>query len=261
VRNFGETKRVVVKVGTSSLLDANGFLDVAKIEILVRALADLKMANKQPILVTSGAIGAGLSSIKLDKKTMTAIQKQAVATVGQCQLIGVYTKLFRKHGLIPGQVLITKDMVVGVGRGELTREVFEAMLGLDITPIVNENDAMLVEEIMFGNNDTLSAYVATIVRADLLVMLTDVDGLYDRDPREEGAKLVPFVDEITQTIKDSVGGPSHNFGTGGMITKLYAVEEAAKTGAKTVIANGENPTILHDILAGKEVGTYFDLRK
>jgi glutamate 5-kinase len=222
-------------------------------------MSELKQSEKQVVLVTSGAIGAGLSRVPLDKKTMSAVEKQAVATVGQCLLIGVYSKLFRKYDLTPGQILITKDMVANEKRAKNTKLVFQAMLANGITPIVNENDAMLLEEVMFGNNDSLAAYVATVVSADLLIMLTDVEGLFDRNPTQAGAKVIREVTRISDEIRDAVGGPSHNFGTGGMITKITAAEDAARAGAKTVIVGGADPSVVHDVLDGKEVGTYFNL--
>ena len=259
MRNFNEKNKIVIKVGTSSLTFENGSLNLRKIESLARVITDLKNSGKEVVLVSSGAIGVGVSRLNLSAKPEDSPGKQAMAAIGQCQLMSIYDEFFRKYNQIVGQVLLTKDVVTNEKMNKNAVNTFFALLNYGIIPIVNENDTVSTDEIEFGDNDTLSAYVANIVNADLLVMLTDIDGLYDKNPSEEGAKLIPEVNEITNCIKQMAGGAGSSRGTGGMITKLMAAEIAAKSDTKTVIISGENPSIIYDVFEGAEIGTYFNL--
>ena len=259
MRDFKGKNKIVVKVGTSSLTFENGSLNLRKIESLARVITDIKNSGKEVVLVSSGAIGVGVSRLNLNSKPEDSPGKQAMAAIGQCQLMSIYDEFFRKYNQIVGQVLLTKDVVLNEKMNKNAVNTFIALLNYGIIPIVNENDTVSTDEIEFGDNDTLSAYVANIMGADLLIMLTDIDGLYDKNPGEEGAKLIPEVRLITEHIRQMAGGAGSSRGTGGMITKLMAAEIAAKSKTKTVIVSGEEPALIYDVLDGAEIGTYFNL--
>ena len=259
MRELGNVNKIVIKVGTSSLVHTNGNLNLKIIEELVRVIANLKNAGKEVVLVTSGAIGVGTKHLKLPAKPTDVKGKQAAAAVGQSVLMGIYGKIFSEYAHIVGQILITKDCLTNQEMRQNAINTFNTLLGLGVVPIVNENDTVVVYEIKLGDNDTLSAYVANLIEADLLILLTDVDGLYDRNPNEAGAKLINEVREITDELKASAGGAGSEGGTGGMTTKLMAVEIAAQSNTKTVIINSKNPALVYDVLDGKEVGTYFNI--
>jgi glutamate 5-kinase len=266
-----KAKRVVIKVGTSTLTHENGKLNLRRIDILCRTLSDLKNSGHEIILVTSGAIGAGISKLGLPGRPGAMPEKQAAAAVGQCELMHNYDKMFLEYGHTVGQVLLTHDDVNMPVRRENMINTFEALLRLSAVPVVNENDTVAVEEIdaggelgeegqeyYFGENDTLSAIVAKLVGADVLILLSDIDGLYDDDPRENsGARLIPVVYELTDRIKAAAGGAGTKFGTGGMATKIMAAEIAGNAGIHTIIANGNDPSVLYDIFDGKQIGTVF----
>lgn len=258
MREF-ESDRIVIKVGTSTLTDQKGDLDLARIARLTQVIAKLKKEGKQVILVTSGAIGVGCAKLKLAKRPTLIPEKQAAAAVGQSLLMGVYDKYFSMDDLAVGQILITKDCIEHTRRYGNAINTLNALLNLNVIPIVNENDTVAIDEIIFGDNDTLSAYVATMVNANLLIILSDIDGLYDKDPRERDAVLISEVDQITEEIKSAAGGASSTVGTGGMATKLQAVSIAAQNGTKTIIMNGNQPEKLAQVLAGEVIGTYFNL--
>lgn len=253
-------KRIVVKVGTSTLTYETGKLNLKRIECLVRVLSDLKNQGKQIILVTSGAIGVGMGKMGLKERPKTIRGKQAAAAVGQCELMHLYDKLFSEYNHIVAQILLTKDVVEVLQRRKNAINTFNTLLKMDIIPIVNENDTVSIEEIecTFGENDTLSAIVAALVDADLLVNLSDINGLYDADPKAKAdAKLIPVVQEISEDIKKLAGGAGSNRGTGGMCSKISAAEIVCNAGANMIIASGEDPRILYDIFEGKQVGTLF----
>lgn len=257
MRDLTDVNKIVIKVGTSTLTFENGSLNLKRIEELARVLADIKNSGRHVILVSSGAIGVGVSRLRLDERPHDIKGKQAAAAIGQCQLMSIYDEFFRRYNQVVGQVLLTKDVITNGNMHENAVNTFDALLGYGVIPIVNENDTISTYEIMFGDNDTLSAYVASIVGADLLIMLTDIDGLYDKNPAEPSAKLIPEVHGITDDIRKSAGGVGSSRGTGGMATKIMAVEIAASVGARTIIMDGQNPKLIYDVLEGEEIGTYF----
>lgn len=252
------TKRVVFKVGTSSLTYPNGKLNINKIDMLVRVISDLKNKGMETVLVSSGAIGVGVGKLNLGEKPKDMPSKQAAAAVGQCELMYLYDKLFSEYGHITGQVLLTKDAIEHEDRKINAHNTFRRLIEMGVVPIVNENDAVSTEEIEFGDNDTLSAYVAILAESDLLVILTDIDGLYDSNPREnENARLISEVDRITDDILKIAGGTGSSRGTGGMITKLYAAKIASAANIKTVVCSAENPKDIYKIFEEEQIGTVF----
>lgn len=261
-QNLKDANRIVVKVGTSTLTYENGNINLNRIEKLTRVLSDIVNSGKEVALVTSGAVAVGVNKLKLNEKPESIREKQAVASIGQCELMHIYSKFFGEYSHIVGQVLLTRDVVEDDHIRENVCNTFETLLEKKIIPIVNENDTVAIDEIenivRFGDNDNLSAIVATLVNADLLIILSDIDGFYDSDPRShEDAKLLSEVEKITSKLEECAGGAGSNLGTGGMITKLSAAKTAIKAGVNMVLANGNEPSILLDILDGKEVGTLF----
>lgn len=255
-----DAKRVVVKVGTSTLTHATGLLNIRKIEQLVKVLSDLKNAGKDIILVSSGAIGVGVGELNLKQKPNDTPSKQACAAIGQCELMYIYDKLFSEYNHKVAQLLLTRDIVEVESRKINVQNTFKRLLELNVVPIVNENDTVSVEELEleFGDNDTLSAIVGSLVDADLLLILSDIDGLYDKNPREySDANLIRYVDEIDDTLRALAGGKGSHFGTGGMITKLNAAEIAMNAGFPMILLNGKHPHLIYDLYDGKEVGTVF----
>ena len=259
------SKRVVVKVGTSTLCHGGKGLNFRNIEGLARALTDIKNEGIEVILVSSGAIGAGVAKLGLPDRPCDIREKQAVAAVGQLELMHIYDKMFGEYGATVGQVLFTREDVDRPTVRQNLSGTFGALLAMGVIPIVNENDSVCIEEIesehkIFGDNDTLSAVVATLTGADLLVILSDIDGLFDSDPHKNpDAKLIPFVYEIDDKIIALAGGTKSNLGTGGMTTKLTAAQTAAKGGVETVITNGSSPKNLYIAVHGGEVGTRFKI--
>ena len=251
-------RRIVVKIGTSTLTYATGKLNIRRIETLVRVLSDLQNAGREVVLVSSGAVSAGTSRLGLPIADRTTEEKQALAAVGQCELMRLYERLFGTYGHTVGQILVTKDAVDDENRLALAKSTFGRLIGFGCIPIVNENDSVSYEGIKFGGNDTLSAYVATICDADLLINLSDIDGLYDSDPRKnKNARLIDTVTEINDEILAYAGGVGTTRGTGGMITKLKAAKIATDAGIPMMILNGRDPRILYNIIDGQHVGTYF----
>ena len=254
--------RVVVKVGTSTLTYENGNINLTRIEKLARVLSDLMNSGKEIVLVTSGAVGVGVNKLKLKEKPKTIKEKQAAAAVGQCELMHIYGKFFGEYSHIVGQVLLTRDVVEDNHIRENVINTFETLIESGIIPIVNENDTVAIDEIenivRFGDNDNLSAIVAGLVSADLLIILSDIDGFYDSDPRKnKNSKMMKVVEEITTELEACAGGAGTSFGTGGMATKLTAAKTATSQGVNMILANGDNPTILLDIIEGKDIGTLF----
>ena len=250
--------RIVVKVGTSTLAHPTGRLNIARIETLCKVLSDLKNAGHEIILVSSGAIAMGVGKLNLRQRPKDIPTKQAAAAIGQCELMYTYDKLFTEYNHTVAQLLITGPDVKDPLRKKNFHNTLERLLDLGVLPIINENDTVSTEEIVIGDNDTLSATVAASIRADLLVILSDIDGLYDSDPRKNpDARLISVVPELTDDIRALAGGEGSSLGTGGMVTKLRAAAIATGAGCEMMIANGQNPRSLYDITAGKAVGTRF----
>ena len=250
--------RIVVKIGSNAMTHASGNLDLRRMELLVRILSDYKNAGHEVVLVSSGAVAAGISRLRLNRRPETIEEKQALAAIGQADLMQVYEQFFAAYGHTVGQMLMTKDIIDNPVRRTMAENTFRELLRLGCVPIVNENDPVSTEELKFGGNDTLSAYVALVCGADLLINLSDIDGLYDSDPRKNpGAKLISRVDVIDDTVWSYAGGAGTDRGTGGMITKIKAAEIVTKAGIPMLIVNGKNPEVLYRISDGEHVGTYF----
>lgn len=254
-----EKKRVVVKVGTSSLVHTKtGDIHLAKLEKLVRVLSDMKNRGMDVILVSSGAIGVGRKTLGIQGRPDTLAKKQACAAVGQGQLMMIYQKLFAEYGQVAAQVLMTKTTILKTKNRTNAQNTFEELLNMGVIPIVNENDTVSTEEIEFGDNDNLSAVVTALTHADLLILLSDIDGLYTDDPNKNpDATLISIVNEIDQTLLNMAKGSASDFGTGGMATKIGAARIATDSGADMIIANGVDFGILYDIIDGNNVGTLF----
>jgi glutamate 5-kinase len=251
-------KRVVVKVGSSTLTYANGALNLRCIEGLVRQLTDIHNRGIDVVLVTSGAIAAGVGRLGLKEKPKSMPKKQSAAAVGQVTLMHMYDKIFAEYGKITAQILITKDDMDHKERFTNAQNTFFALFHDSVIPIVNENDAIATDEIKFGDNDTLSAVVCRLVEADLLILMSDIDGLYDCNPNiNPGAKLISFVGEVTEEIEECAGGAGSLRGTGGMITKLNAAKIAMGSDAAMIIVNGSLQNVLNEVLEGNEIGTFF----
>ncbi len=250
--------KIVVKVGTSTLAHETGRLNIRTIESLCKVLSDLKNAGHEIILVSSGAIGMGVGKLGLPSRPSDIPGKQAAAAVGQCELMYTYDKLFSEYNHVVAQILITAPDVENPERKENFHNTLERLLALNVIPVINENDTISTEEIVIGDNDTLSAVVTGSINADLLIILSDIDGLYDKNPKDNpDAKLILVVPEITKEIESLAGGSGTSLGTGGMITKIRAAKIATEAGCDMIIANGKNPEILYDIVEGKAIGTRF----
>ena len=261
-------QRIVVKVGTSTLTHSSGSLDLRSMERLVRVLADLSGSGHEVILVTSGAIAVGTARMGLDERPRALRMKQAAAAVGQCRMMHIYDKLFSEYNCTVAQILLTGEDVEDPVRAEHLKNTFASLLELGILPVVNENDSVSSAEIetghhkVLGDNDTLSAIVAELCGAELLVLLSDIDGLYDADPkRVSSARLLHRVEELTPEILDMAGGAGTWRGTGGMATKLSAARIAMGAGCDMVITNGARPEDLYGIAEGRDIGTRFLARK
>jgi glutamate 5-kinase len=253
--------RIVIKVGTSTLTHSTGNLNIRHVEELCKVMSDLKNAGHEVILVSSGAIGMGVGKLGLSERPKDMPTKQAAAAVGQCKLMNIYEKIFSEYGYTVGQVLLTGDVLHLEHGYEHVRNTVERLLNYGVIPIVNENDTVAVDEIKIGDNDTLSAIVAVIAEADLLVLLSDIDGLYDHDPHQGDAKLLPVVHGVTPEIRAMAGGSVSGVGTGGMITKLDAAEMVNKAGIPMVLTNGADPEKLYAIAEGESIGTLFEVVK
>lgn len=250
--------RVVIKIGTSTLTHATGHLNIRRVEALCQVISDIKNAGHEIILVSSGAIGMGVGKLGLRQRPTDIPTKQAAASVGQCELMYTYDKLFGEFHHTVAQLLITGEDVACETRHANFRNTLNRLLELDALPIINENDTVATEEIVIGDNDTLAAIVAKSVNAELLVLLSDIDGLYTADPRKDpNARLIPTITCLDESIKALAGVSGSAQGTGGMITKLQAAEICMSCGCDMVIANGNEPDHLYAILEGAEVGTRF----
>ena len=250
--------RIVVKVGTSTLAHSTGNINIRHVEELCKVLADLKNAGNEIILVSSGAIGMGVGKLSLKERPSDMPTKQAAAAVGQCELMYAYDKLFSEYNHTVAQILLTGLDLEDPTRYHNIKNTMTRLLELNVLPIINENDTVNTDEISVGDNDTLGAIVAVSMHADLLVLLSDIDGLYTADPHKDPeAKLISEIKEITPEI-EALGGKSNSgLGTGGMATKLSAAKRCIERGTDVVIANGSSPAMLYDIVEGKSVGTRF----
>ena len=251
-------KRIVVKIGTSTLTYPNGRLNLSRMESLVRQLVDVANEGREVVLVTSGAIGAGMSRLGMNHRPRSIPEKQAVAAVGQSLLMQMYEKLFGEYGYIVGQLLLTREDLTHRKRHLNCRNTIQSLWRLKAIPVVNENDTVAVDEIKFGDNDTLAALVAGLIAADLLIILSDVDGVYDENPQvNPDATLLPVIHEITPELIEAAGGPGSLYGSGGMGTKLQAAKMSMAGGTAVVIANGSRPGVIRAILDQKGPGTLF----
>ena len=254
--------RIVIKVGTSTLAHATGRLNIRRVEQLCKVISDLKNAGHEIVLVSSGAIGMGVGKLSLRERPQDMPTKQAAAAVGQCELMYTYDKLFSEYHHTVAQILLTGSDIRDAQRRENFHNTLFRLLELGVLPVINENDTIATEEIVIGDNDTLAAIVAVNAGAELLILLSDIDGLYTGDPHANPeAKLIAQVDELTPEILALAGGSASGLGTGGMMTKLHAARIAAEAGCDMVIANGGNPDVLYGIVAGERVGTRFLGRK
>ena len=253
--------RIVVKIGTSTLAHATGHLNIRRVEQLCKVMSDIKNAGHEVILVSSGAIGMGVGKLGLRERPKDIPTKQAAAAVGQCELMYTYDKLFSEYHHTVAQLLITGDDTKNAKRHQNFTNTLNRLLQLGALPIINENDTVATDEIVIGDNDTLAAIVAQSIHADLLILLSDINGLYTADPHKDpNAQLLTRVTAVDDNIKKLAGVSSTTQGTGGMVTKLHAAEICLSCGCDMVIANGRNPNNLYDILDGKPIGTYFSAK-
>jgi glutamate 5-kinase len=260
LQRLQSAQRIVVKVGTSTLTHPTGKLNFNLIEQLVRQLADLHNQGKEIALVTSGAVGAGMGRLGIAARPASIVENQALAAIGQGLLMQVYEKLFSEYGQIVAQVLLTRNDVSDRKRYLNSRNTILTLLKYGVVPIINENDTVAIEELKFkfGQNDCLSALVAGLIEADLLILLSDIDGLFTADPHnDQSARLVPLVAEIGPEIFKMAGGTGSALGTGGMITKIEAAQMATAAGTSMIIMNGSDPSEIQKVFQGKPIGTVF----
>ena len=258
--DFTKKKRIVIKLGTSTLTHKTGKLNIRRMTNLVQVLSDLHNAGKEILLVSSGAIGMGVGKLNLPERPKDTPSKQAAAAVGQCELMHIYDDMFSKYSITVAQILLTKTIVQNPERRQHVQNTIERLLQLGVIPILNENDTVAIDELELeiGENDSLSAVIATVADADLLVILSDIDGLFSADPRvHQDAEVVPLVSAIDDSILKMAGGAGSTLGTGGMATKLNAAQIATENGIDMVIMNGKNPDLLYDLFDNKQVGTLF----
>lgn len=254
--------KIVVKVGTSTLTHITGCVNIRRIEKLVKVLSDIKNAGNQVILVSSGAIAMGVGKLNLEKRPEDIAGKQAAAAVGQCELMYTYDKLFLQYNQTVAQILLTAEDLRDTDRHKKFEDTMERLMKFRVLPIINENDTVSTDEIKIGDNDTLAAIVAESVRADLLVLMSDINGLYDKDPHiYDDAKLIDDVYELDENIMSLGGGAGTARGTGGMMTKLCAAKIASDAGCDMIIMHGDRPDELYNIIDGNPVGTRFHARK
>ena len=256
-------KRIVVKVGSSSLVhEETGMTDLFKLEQLVRILCDLRNQGKDVILVSSGAVGMGMQTMGILKRPYSIAKKQACAAIGQGQLIGVYERFFREYNQNIAQVLLNKDVMISDVRRTNAKNTFIELLDMGVIPVVNENDTVSTEGIEFGDNDTLAAIVCALVKGDLLIILTDIDGFYTDDPKKDPqAKIIPLVEAIDEGIEGMAKGVTSRFGTGGMAAKVAAANICNDSGADMLIVSGKKAEIIHKVMEGENFGTVFKAHK
>ncbi|MEA4920030.1 MAG: glutamate 5-kinase [Clostridiaceae bacterium] len=259
--SFINAKRIVVKVGSSSLTYDNGMVNIRQIEKLCKILSDIKNSGREIILVTSGAIAVGASKLGLSHRPETIPEKQAAAAAGQCELMYIYDKHFLEYHHKVAQILLTRDIIENDERCSNAVNTLEALLTFNTIPIVNENDTVAVEEIRFGDNDTLSALVASLVKAEGLIILSDIDGLFEENPHDNpNAPIIPLVTEIDDHIEAIAGGAGSDRGTGGMATKIAAAKICFESGCSMAIINSNRLEGLYDVLEGNNIGTLFEKR-
>lgn len=261
-----EAQRIVVKVGTSSLIYPNNQLNLHTITRLALVLSDLKNQGKEVVLVSSGAVGVGMNKLGLAQRPTTLPEQQAVAAVGQSELMGIYGRAFGTYNQTVGQMLLTRDVIAYPQSHSNALNTFQNLLKMNVIPIVNENDSVAVEEFnhltTFGENDVLAAIITNLIDADLLIVLSDIDGFYTANPaKDKNARLLAEVRQIDQTTLAAAGGHGTKYGTGGMITKLKAAKRIIANDQQMVLANGSDPQIIYRILAGEPVGTLFKAAK
>lgn len=260
MRNISEKKRIVIKLGTSTLAHKTGKLNIRRMNNLVRVISDLHNSGREIIMVSSGAVGLGAGKLGLSERPRETRFKQAVAAIGQCELMHVYDDMFAKYSVTVAQILLTKTIINNQNHCENFKNTIESLVEMGVIPIVNENDTIAIDELELeiGENDSLSALVASLSGADLLLILSDIDGLYDDDPRTNpNAKPITIVEEITPEIERVAGGAGTNLGKGGMSTKINAAKIAVESGIDMVIMNGSDPELLYDLFENKEIGTIF----
>ena len=257
--NMKEVRRIVVKVGSSTLTYDNGKPNIRRIEQLVRTISDLQNRGFEMVLVSSGAVAVGTAKLGLKERPRELAVKQAAAAVGQCELMHIYDKMFLEYGINVAQILLTRENIVDTEQRQNIHNTFTELTKIGVVPIINENDTVATDEITsIGDNDTLAAIVTCCIKADLLVLLSDIDGLYTANPHTHpDAALIPLVEEITPEVMALADGAGSALGTGGMATKLRAARMVTGSGADMVIANGAHPELLYDIAAGKPIGTRF----
>lgn len=261
-KELARAKRIVVKVGTSTLTYSTGKLNFNRIEKLVRELSDLQNQGKEIILVTSGAVGAGMDRLGLKERPKSIPEKQALAAVGQGILMHTYEKLFAEYGQMVAQVLLTRENSVKHKQYSNCRNALLTLLKMGVIPVINENDAVAVDELKIGDNDTLSATVATLVDADVLIILSDIDGVYTANPQtDKSAKLISEIIDITPEVESLAGGAGSKLGTGGMYTKIQAAKIAVNSGVAMIIASGGQDAIVRNIIEGKVYGTIFPAKE
>lgn len=257
-----DIKRIVIKVGTSTLTHPTGKTNIGQMKQLVTVISDVVNSGIEVALVTSGAIGVGVGKLGLKDRPTDTAGKQAAATIGQCELMFMYDKMFGEYGHTVGQFLVTKRDVENPECRRNMINAFEKTFEYGAIPVINENDAVSVEEILYGDNDSLSAIVAKLIHADALMILTDIDGLYDANPAEnKDAKIIPVVEKIERSLFEIAGGEGSKLGTGGMYTKLTAAQIATEVGIDTIIMNGKEPENIYRVLNGHHVGTFFMAEK
>ena len=260
MRTISEKKRIVIKLGTSTLAHKTGKLNIRRMTSLVRVISDLHNSGKEIIMVSSGAVGLGTGKLGLSKKPKETKMKQAVAAVGQCELMHVYDDMFEKYSITVAQILLTKTIINNPSHCENFKNTVESLVEMGVIPIVNENDSISIDELELeiGENDSLSALVASLSGADLLLILSDIDCLYNDNPRiNPDAEPIYVVEEITPEIEKAAGGAGTALGTGGMSTKINAAKIASEAGIDMVLMNGKNPELLYDLFEDKEIGTIF----
>lgn len=261
-KKLKEAKRVVIKVGTSTLIYPNGNINLSAIDQLAFTLTDLRNQGKEIILVSSGAIGVGLHKMKMDKRPPTIPEQQAIAAVGQAELMNIYNHRFLTYGQQIAQLLLTRDVIEYPESRNNVKNTMEQLLKMNIIPVINENDTVAVDELdhltKFGDNDQLSAIVTQLIHADTLIMLSDIDGFFSDNPTTNAqATLFSEINEINEELLKLAGGKGSRFGTGGMYSKLKAAERILSHNSSMVLANGKQPTIIFEILQGNELGTLF----
>jgi glutamate 5-kinase len=261
-KKLQNSKRIVIKIGTSSLMTTNGKVNYQQFDRLAYVLSTLNKAGKEIVLVSSGAMGVGMDKLNISKRPVSIPGQQAISAIGQCEMMNLYSRFFSHYNQTVGQILLTRDIIEFPESLKNVTNTFDALLEMAIIPVVNENDTVAVEELdhqtKFGDNDQLSAIVANIVGADMLIMLSDIDGFYDKNPTTNpDATLYHTISDVTADVMAKAGGEGSAFGTGGMITKLKAARYLLQHNREMVLAKAEDLTIIFDILEGYEIGTYF----